>query len=86
MVVAVTAVVAAARARQILAVVAGVETAELPSTTAEQVAQALSSSVTLAHNEARAEQSHLLVAIPSTPSLRPALTRHKEKTWRILQK
>jgi hypothetical protein len=52
----------------------------------DQVAPASSSFVTLAYNAAQAARSHLLAATPSTLSLRPALTRHKESTWRTLQK
>jgi len=57
----------------------------LPQTLAT-AAQELSFSVTLALNAEQVAQSLLLEATPFTPSHLPALTRHKEKTWRILQK
>jgi hypothetical protein len=49
-------------------------------------APASSLSATSAHSSAQVARSHRLAATPSTPSHRPALTPHKEKTWHILQK
>jgi hypothetical protein len=46
----------------------------------------LSLFATSAHSVAQAAPSHHPAVSPYTPSHRPALTRHKEKTWHILQK
>jgi hypothetical protein len=51
-----------------------------------QAVQASSLFVTSALNAAQAALSHQVVASPTTPSHRPARSRHKEKTWHILQK
>jgi len=53
---------------------------------AQQVAPASSSFATQAHSAAQAARWLRLAATPSTPSHRPAPSRHKEKTWHILQK
>jgi hypothetical protein len=54
--------------------------------TAVTAAPASSSFVTSAHSAAQAARSPRVAATRSTPSLRPAHSRHKEKTWHILQK
>jgi hypothetical protein len=49
--------------------------------------QASSSFVTLARNAAQAARSRSLAATPTTPSHRPAHSRHNRRsTWHILQK